>query len=453
MINLNGDSICGRCVKVSADSTLIRNKVYEVLAAGILFPCCNKKQGCTKILGINDVETHEEKCLFIKFSCPVNDSGSLVMIEDCDWSGPYSKLLPHCSEKHLDSIRSNPIVINIKSFEIMDVQSYVVPSNGYIFSVKLKYDANEGKLWHAVRLIGHPKLVFLFNYIFISENSEGNILKTCTVLPFEERSPISEHFNETNVKSVTSILGSLETINFNLNISMNFHRCSKCRETLTCFPIFIKDDEFYCNQCCEDEQPKTVSDATTTKSVTPIPITTTKSVTPIPITTTKKPQTLLCTFKNSGCKFQTKNKSFLLKHLRWCCQFSDSQCKLGCGTKLHKISRVDHYVSSHVNFPSNKLYEVDKKYIGVIIVNKVNLLCVWEIQSKTKVFTIRGVSMDDSGKAFGDFQIYFWTIESRENFKKPIKHLQWKDGTSNWDFEITISYKEATILYKFEHFV
>lgn len=60
-------SICGRCcavVSTNAIGPIHRQHACENLVKNLLFPCSNKRYGCSEVVKFEDVQSHERNCRF-----------------------------------------------------------------------------------------------------------------------------------------------------------------------------------------------------------------------------------------------------------------------------------------------------------------------------------------------------------------------------------------------------
>lgn len=86
-IQHTGDSVCEKC-NTAACKPSFRNKLFEEMMKGVLFPCINAPKGCTARVGFNSTHSHESVCPFKGDKCP---------IAGCKWLGRVTDLYQHFS--------------------------------------------------------------------------------------------------------------------------------------------------------------------------------------------------------------------------------------------------------------------------------------------------------------------------------------------------------------------
>lgn len=90
-----GDSVCASCHN-PATMPSIRNRLYEEMMKGALFPCQYVLKGCTARVCFNNTSPHETVCIF-KDACK-------CPIERCVWVDSPKNLFTHFSNCHKASV-------------------------------------------------------------------------------------------------------------------------------------------------------------------------------------------------------------------------------------------------------------------------------------------------------------------------------------------------------------
>lgn len=435
MINQNGDSICGRCVRNNLDVTLIKNKAYEELARSVVFNCSNS--GCPFRGKVGEISEHEDVCERKVFKCPVNHFGLLVLFEQCDWVGPYSSLLEHCKEEHSNLVASNPIINKLGTFILKSDNFYILPVNGFLFIIKILYDINGNNLLHSVYLIGESNLAVLFNYIVFLEGLH-NVTTTFPVKTLQDETFNIENFDETDLSKLSPVLGDINNVVFKIKISITNTSCQLCNSQLVQYPIFQKDSSFLCSNCKiakpnSQKLPIIVSQSSATISVS---------------------KSTPCCYKPQGCSYASPNNSHILKHERWLCLYSNAKCKQGCGTKLYQKNRFDHVISEHLNIKVNPItiYKTDKKYIGIARILNKRVLLYWQFLSgPSNTFTISSVVETDDGGLCEPNLLFIRVsgVNGSEVVERQMIRQNWVDQSSNWDYFVAVPFKKSVGMYTF----
>lgn len=90
-IRITGDSICANCC-VTSGFAPIRNKIYEEIMKGSLFPCQFATRGCPIRVGFNNTAMHETNCKYQNYQCPV---------DTCSWQGRLDLIVAHIIDNHV----------------------------------------------------------------------------------------------------------------------------------------------------------------------------------------------------------------------------------------------------------------------------------------------------------------------------------------------------------------
>lgn len=159
---------------------------------------------------------------------------------------------------------------------------------------------------------------------------------------------------------------------------------------------------------------------------------------------------LCCANKANGCAYETSAKNKLLKHERWLCRHTFAKCKWGCASKLGGVSRIDHFATCHATNMADdfnkKIYENDVKYNRVVFVESTKFLCQWVYHSKASTFSIDIVT-DLEADAVAQYTciVEMINVITKARYEKTVNKCVWKNIASNWDYSTSFTVKNNDV--------
>lgn len=302
--NTSGEAICGRCITDDDQPSVTRNKQYEVIARKILFPCANTENGCTEKIQFteNKYSTHEQNCRYRNRICPVSKSG------ECEWLGPWTKLVEHCQKEHPSNVLGNPCTLE-HDITTESLSAYVLSALEVLFILHVKVCVKSAKIYHSLRYLGNPKTASNFKFKLDVERDGVILSKPGKIAPEGILSIQINSSLELCVNSLLSLLGGFKGTTFTITVQ----RVDKSGAVPK-----IKIPE-----CSENNSSPNLN-----------------------IVTHKEPSISIshCPKKYSGCHYKETEKKCLI-HGRYYCMYITSCFLCNEQTKIPQIQH--HYLDKH----------------------------------------------------------------------------------------------------------
>lgn len=107
-VRITGESVCATCCFADGVAP-IRNKLYEEIMKGALFPCEFAEKGCPARVGFNNAASHVLNCKYQYYKCP---------LEPCVWRGEVDSIIEHLTTIHRAVKAENTKVFFRRSAEV-----------------------------------------------------------------------------------------------------------------------------------------------------------------------------------------------------------------------------------------------------------------------------------------------------------------------------------------------
>lgn len=157
---VKGHSFCNKCkTKITicavcrSSISNARNYTLEDIMQQMKYPCQNR--GCIYVCLLKDMKSHEDVCIFKKYTCPY-DSG-------CSWNGRLSFMVDHLKASHMASLtnceNTGPLTLNRKTDYF---NNFISQSYDSLFRVMFDQNATNWRI--CVQFIGSSNDASKYGY-------------------------------------------------------------------------------------------------------------------------------------------------------------------------------------------------------------------------------------------------------------------------------------------------
>lgn len=222
----DGTNVCGNCYSIKEDQNNclgVRNLIYENAAKHALFPCAYKKEGCRKVLPLDEITQHELGCRLRIYLCPTT---SIPTENDCTWTGQLYELKKHYEKHHSQLLLdANPFQIHLNISEQLG-KVFLVELWRSLFIIQVQCSPKINRIVYCVRFFGTPYYCDLFEYIIDTGTEMESIRNKCDVESTKTFSFETGKHVDIEILKLNTI--NSEDIRADINIYLKNKKCVVC---------------------------------------------------------------------------------------------------------------------------------------------------------------------------------------------------------------------------------
>lgn len=333
----DGRNICKNCAPSFEVDEVIENKVYEELASIVLFPCCNKNEGCESKLSFGKIHDHEQDCKYRKYNCPMS------IPYNCTWKGRLKNIKSHCEKNHAEQIIYHPCQLEVdirKKFE----NYFLVIVYDILFLLQVSCNVAVDKIWYCVRFIGNLKFAKQFNFV-VRIGNKIKIENDKIVESFETILLSPNQVLEFSINSIRQICQNVTSseIMSEIYIKIKNEKCLFCQKNNFDKIDYLDINGYFCSEC---------------------------------MVITK------CKYSSAGCSYKDV-KLNLSKHELLFCKYVKKYCILKYKCLITELTNLEHVLMKHktivinyneiCNTKNNRLVNANYSY-KVYLLNNIKFI-------------------------------------------------------------------------------
>lgn len=216
LVLANGHQLCGRCIpkkypKNSKPFCLLEENLglfeayYNIpisllgyMSFKSLFPCINKYEGCNKTFKLEEIENHEDTCIYDQIQCPL-----------CGFSGVGTQMVNHFQCFHHKFYnRKAWIALNLQN-NFNDTILYMLSNILLLIKIKFQRDIRHISLGitciSSVQCLGLARLVFHFKSKGYKECTQLDVLSEKLNISMKKTFHISMQTDDFHIVDSTNI--------------------------------------------------------------------------------------------------------------------------------------------------------------------------------------------------------------------------------------------------------